>query len=275
MHLMLHGTADTVVITGAGSGIGREFVKLFVADGSTVLAVSLLQSELDHLQCDVPAAGGRLLTLCMDLSEADAAERLVAWCGEHRLAVGTLINNAGFACFGEAVTEVPARVASMIALNITTLTKLAMLFGEQMKAGGRGRILNVGSTAGMVPYPNMAAYCATKAFVNSFTLTLAAELKPFGVTVTCLAPGATQTKFAEAGGILSFSGASQLKALFAAGKGGSPADVARAGYRGLLAGRNFVLTGKLAGTASLVSRLLPQRRIPGLRRNITWLMGPP
>ena len=260
--------ADTVVVTGAGSGIGREFVRLFLAEGTPVLAVSLLQTELDQIGRDLPATPGQLSILCMDLSAADAAERLIAWCREHGMTVGTLINNAGVACFGEAVDEAPARVESMIALNVTTLTKLAIGFGAQMKARGRGRILNVGSTAGMVPYPNMAAYCATKAYVNSFTLTLAAELRPHGVTVTCLAPGATQTRFAEAGGILDFRGASRLKTLFVAGKAGSPANVARDGYRGLLAGRNFVLTGKLARTANLASRLLPQSVLPGLLRRI-------
>jgi len=267
--------SEIVVVTGAGSGIGREFVKLFVADGAQVLAVSLLQEELGELQRDLPAAGRHLSTLCMDLSEADAAERLLAWCQGQGFTVGTLINNAGFACFGEAVDQTVGRMASMIALNVTTLTKLAVLFGAQMKARRQGRILNVGSTAGMVPYPNMAAYCATKAYVNSFTLTLAAELKPYGVTVTCLAPGATQTRFAEAGGITRFGGASRLKDMFAAGQASSPAEVARAGYDGLLTDKKFVLTGKLSGAANLVSRLLPQSSIPETRRRISWLLGPP
>jgi len=256
--------SEVVIITGAGSGIGREFVKLFVADGACVLAVSLLQAELDELSRDIPSGAGQLTTLQMDLTAADAAERLLAFCSDRNITPGTLINNAGFGCFGEAVEENIGKVASMIALNVTTLTKLSLLFGAQMKTRGSGRILNVGSIAGMVPAQNMAAYCATKAYVNSFTLTLAAELKPYGVTVTCLAPGATQTKFAEAGGILGFMGRSKLKSMFAAQKGGSPADVARHGYQGLLAGKNFVLTGKDARTAYLVSRLLPQAIIPRL-----------
>jgi hypothetical protein len=267
--------AGTVVITGAGSGIGREFTRLFVADGSRILAVSLDQAELDRLQPELQPADGQLSTLCMDLAETDSADRLVAWCRDRELTVDTLINNAGFACFGEAVDAAPARVASMIALNVTTLTKLSMLFGAQMKARGRGRILNVGSTAGMVPYPNMAAYCATKAYVNSFTLTLAAELRPHGVTVTCLAPGATQTRFAEAGGILDFPGASQMKTLFVTRKASAPADVAQAGYQALMAGRRFALTGKLSVSANLASRLLPQHMLPEVRRRLSWLMGPP
>ena len=116
-----------------GPAFGREFVKLFVADGAQVLAVSLLQEELGELQRDLPAAGRHLSTLCMDLSEADAAERLLAWCQGQGFTVGTLINNAGFACFGEAVDQTVGRMASMIALNVTTLTKLAVLFGAQME----------------------------------------------------------------------------------------------------------------------------------------------
>jgi hypothetical protein len=266
---------EIVVITGAGSGIGREFVRLFIADGSRVLAVSLLQDELSTLARDVPVGDRQLSTLCMDLSEPDAAERLLAWSGERGFTVGTLVNNAGFACFGETVDQAVARVTSMIALNVTTMTKLAVLVGAQMKARRQGRILNVGSTAGMVPYPNMAAYCATKAYVNSFSSALAAELKPYGVTVTCLAPGATQTRFAESSGLIRYDGASRLKDMFVAGRASSPADVARAGYEGLLANKTFVLVGKLASTANLVSRILPQSSIPETRRRISWLLGPP
>jgi short-subunit dehydrogenase len=257
---------EIALVTGAGSGIGREFVRLLLADGVPVLAVSLLQEELDRLAPDLQPAPGQLLTLRMDLAEPDAAERLLDWCRDRGLVVGTLVNNAGFACYGEAVSLSPARVASMIALNVTTLTKLAMLVGAEMKARGGGRILNVGSTAGLTPFPEMAAYSATKAYVNSFSVTLDAELRPHGVTVTCLAPGATATGFARAGGILDFAGPSRMKALFVEGKAGGPEVVARAGYRALRQGRNFVLAGTLAWAANLASRLVPLRMIPGILR---------
>lgn len=257
---------DIAVVTGAGSGIGRELARLLLADGSSVLAVSLLPAELDSLAQEHPGAGDRLRTLAMDLAEPDSAERLVAWCDAQGLSIGTLVNCAGFACYGEAVELSPARVAAMIALNVTTLTKLSMLVGAQMKARGRGRILNVGSSMGLTPFPEMAAYSASKAFVNTFSVTLDAELRPFGVTVTCLAPGATATNFAAAGGILAFQGRSKIKALFVDGKAAAPAEVARAGYRAMRAGRNFVLAGALARTANLAARLVPLPMIPGVLR---------
>src|SRR5262249_11015079 len=145
----------------------------------------------------------------------DAAATLLQWCQDNDWVPDILINNAGFACFGDAVDLSPERVANMLELNMITLTMTSMLFGRQMKERGHGAILNVGSTAGMIPSVRMASYCASKSYVNTFTYALAAELKPFGVTVTCLTPGATQTKFAQAGGIDTFTGKSLLNNMFA------------------------------------------------------------
>ncbi|AEF37824.1 ketoacyl reductase [Mycolicibacter sinensis] len=256
-----------VIVTGAGSGIGKEFTKLFLQDGSRVLAVSLVQSELDQLSTDFGFAADRLETLQMDLSKPDAGETLLRWCHEHDWVPDTLINNAGFACFGDAVDLEADRVANMLELNIVTLTMTSMLFGQEMKARRSGAILNVGSTAGMVPSTRMASYCGTKSYVNTFTYALAAELKPFGVTVTCLTPGVTQTKFAEAGGIDTFKGKSLLHNVFTNNKAGSPVEVARGGYDALLAGKTHALVGRGSRLATLLARAVSQKRLPTLVRN--------
>ncbi len=256
-----------VVVTGAGSGIGKEFTKLYLEDGSTVLAVSLVQAELDQLCEDFRFGGQRLQTLQMDLSKPDAAAALLQWCQENDWFPDTLINNAGFACFGEAVDLATERVANMLELNVITLTMTSMLFGRQMKERGHGAILNVGSTAGMVPSTRMAAYCGSKSYVNTFTYALAAELKPHGVTVTCLTPGATQTKFAQAGGIDTFTGKSLLHNMFAKNKAGSPAKVARGGYDALAARKRQALVGTGSKLAAVLSRAVSQKRLPTLVRN--------
>jgi uncharacterized protein len=256
-----------VIVTGAGSGIGKEFTKLFLADGSTVLAVSLLDAELAALAAELDPTSQHLQTLQMDLSVPDAAQPLMTWCGEHDWVPDVLINNAGFACYGDAVDLSPERVAQMIRLNVETLTMTSMLFGKAMKARGSGAILNVGSTAGMVPSARFASYGGTKSYVNTFSYALSAELKPYGVTVTCLTPGATQTKFAEAGGIDTFSGKSMLQNMFAKGKAGSPAQVAQAGYRALARGDRQALTGKGAKFAAVISRVIAQKHLPSLIKN--------
>lgn len=256
-----------VIVTGAGSGIGKEFTKLFLEDGSRVLAASLVQTELDELEADFGFAAPRLETLQMDLSKPDAAARLLQWCHDNDWLPDTLINNAGFACFGDSVDLSPERVANMLELNVITLTMTSMLFGRAMKERRGGAILNVGSTAGMMPSTRMASYCGSKSYVNTFTYALAAELKPFGVQVTCLTPGVTQTKFAHAGGIDAFNEKSILHNMFAKNKAGSPAEVAKAGYAALAAGKPHALAGKGATLAAVASRVISQKRIPTLVKN--------
>lgn len=257
----------TVVVTGAGSGIGKEFTRLYLEDGSRVLAVSLVQAELDQLTEDFRLPASRLATLQMDLSKPDAGASLLQWCHDNDWFPDTLVNNAGFACFGDAVDLPVERVANMLELNVTTLTMTSMLFGREMKKRRHGSILNVGSTAGMVPATRLAAYCASKSYVNTFTYALAAELKPYGVTVTCLTPGPTQTKFAQAGGIESFKGKSLLHNMYGKNKATSPAEVAKGAYDALAAGKSQALVGKGAAVAAILSRLVSQKRLPFLVRN--------
>jgi uncharacterized protein len=157
-------TIETALVTGAGAGTGREYVRMLLADGAKVLAVSLLKDELDDLVAASDPADGRLVVKQADLSEPDAAEQLIEWCDEQGYVVDTLINNAGFAIYGLPSEVDLERVETMIGLNVTTCTKLSVLFARQMKQRGRGRILVMGSTAGMAPTPRLGAYCATKAY---------------------------------------------------------------------------------------------------------------
>lgn len=255
---------EQVLVTGAGAGIGREFVRIALAEGHRVLAVSLLPAELAQLRVDFAASGDRLLTHAQDLSAPDAAEALANWCDEQGIVVDTLINNAGFALFGEAVEADLARMRTMVALNVATVTGLSVLFGAKMRARGRGNILNVGSTAGMVPAGRFAIYGASKAYVNLFTVALRQELAEAGVNVTLLTPGATGTHFASTAGIDTFAGQSNLKTLFSKGQAADPADVARAGYEGMRRGKAHVLAGKGARLAALAARLVPLALMPRL-----------
>lgn len=259
---------ELVLITGAGSGIGRELTRLFLQDGSHVFAVSLLQAELDALQQEMDPAGGRLTTLTMDLSQSGAAEKLFAHCEANQLDIDILVNNAGFACFGDVVDVDMRKQQAMIALNVATLTESCMLFGRKMKERRSGSILNVGSTAGILPSARMASYCGSKSYVNTFSYALRAELAPFNVNVTCLTPAAVATNFAKTAEIDTYKGASKLKDIFAAGKASLPADIASAAHRGLRAGKAQVLTGKSAWMVAVLFRLLPQPSIPFVMKGI-------
>ena len=133
-----------------------------------------------------------------DLAEAQAPNRL--W--EHLQSTGTkidvLVNNAGFGAHG-AFAELPLeRQLAMVQVNITAVTHLARLLLPGMIERKRGGILNVASTAGFQPGPNMAVYYATKAYVLSFSEAIAEEVAGTGVTITALCPGSTSTNFAAA-----------------------------------------------------------------------------
>lgn len=233
-----------------------------------MLAVSLLQGGLDTLAADLDPQRERLATLALDLSTDGAAEELFAHCEAQGLSIDVLVNNAGFACYGDAVDLPLERVSNMLALNVVTLTKLSMLFGKPMKERGRGSILNVGSIAGMVPTARFAPYSASKAYVNAFSVALRAELAPFGVVVTCLTPGPVATNFSKAAGIDTFPGASRLKRAFASGEASRPDAIAAAGYRGLREGRAHVLAGSLAWPSAILSRLVSQNFLARLLKGM-------
>lgn len=256
-----------VLVTGAGSGIGKELTKLFLADGSKVLAVSLLDKELAALASELDAPGHSLTTLRMDLATPDAGDELFSWCTSNDWLPDTLVNNAGFGCFGDHVDLAPERITEMLTLNIITLTKTSMHFGKVMKQRGRGAILNVGSIAGMIPSMRVASYGGSKSYVNTFSYALAAELKPYGVTVTCLTPGATQTNFAHTGGFDRFAGKSLIADWYRQGKARSPEEVAKAGYKALKRGQLQALVGKGATLAAVTSRIVSQKRLPHLMKN--------
>ncbi|WP_161976532.1 SDR family oxidoreductase [Mycolicibacterium sp. CH28] len=247
-------STEIALVTGAGSGTGREYTRLLLAEGSaTVVAVSLLADELASLQAELDPDGQRLVIRQADLSRPRAAEDLVQWCDDQGFEVGTLVNNAGFAVYG-APTEVDLeRVETMIGLNVVTTLKLAVLVGRRMKRRGTGRILIMGSTAGLAPTPRLGAYCATKAFTNSFGWSLASELRRSGVQVTVVTPGSFNSKFAATAEVTHNS----LLGRLYAHERLDATTVAQRGYTALRRGRSSVTVGFSGYLVSAVSRLLP------------------
>jgi len=189
-------STETVLITGASSGIGWELAKRFAADGSELILVARREDRLQELADQLQKQHGTVSTiLTHDLSEPDAARQLMDQIHSRGKQVDVLINNAGFGQLG-AFQEIPLeRQLNMIQLNVSSLVALTHLCLPGMLSRKKGIILNVGSTASFQPGPNVAVYYATKAFVLSFSEALWKELKGSGVSVTCLCPGPTKTEF--------------------------------------------------------------------------------
>ena len=154
----------------------------------------------------------------------------------------------------------------MINLNVRLLTELCMVFSRAMIKNRSGNILNVGSTTGMFPTMRFASYGATKAYVNSFSASLRAELRPYNVNVTCLCPSATRTNFSTTSGIDDFNGKSLMKSYFRRGGGARASKVARIGYKGMRRRKAQVIHGPGSTLARLL-RHLPQPVVPVIMRN--------
>jgi short-subunit dehydrogenase len=226
----------TALITGASAGLGRDFARSFAADGHDVILVARRRDRLEALAAELAAAHGIGTTVVdVDFADPAAPRRLVDHVHARGLEVDFLVNNAGFGGTGAFADVSVARETSMVQVNVTALVELTGLLLPAMRARRRGRILNVGSTAGFQPGPFMATYYASKAFVNSFTEALAYELEGSGVTATLSCPGATATEFAGRAG-----NADSL--LFKLGAADS-AGVAREAYQAMMAGRRLVIHG--------------------------------
>jgi uncharacterized protein len=188
--------SETVLITGASSGIGLELAKCFAADGCRLILVARNSPALEKLAGELRRAHGietRVMTA--DLARPETPERIFEELRAADIAVDVLVNNAGFGLQGAFVDLPHPRQLEIIHVNIGALTGLTGWFLPDMIKRNRGGILNVGSVAGFLPGPNMAVYYASKAYVNSFTEALAGELSGTGLTVSALCPGATETNF--------------------------------------------------------------------------------
>lgn len=241
------------LVTGASIGIGREIAILLAQQGHDLVLVARSEGKLHELAAELKQGHGASGTvIAADLGRAGSAQALFDAVQSKGLAVDVLVNNAGFGLKGRFVKMSLAEQQEMIQLNVTTLTELCWLFGRDMAARRRGRILNVGSIASFEPGPEFAVYSATKAYVLSMSEAIDAELREQGVNVTTLCPGAVLTNFHD-------RASNDSKLLLATAM--QPQPVARAGLRALFAGRPVVIPGWLNWLAAFTVRLTPRRLV--------------
>ena len=132
-------------------------------------------------------------TLCMDLARPEAADELYRYCRDKGLVIDILVNNAGIFSFREVIRTDPARIETMIQLHMGTVTRLSRLFAADMCQRHHGYLLNMSSLSCWTPYPGIALYTATKAYIRVFTRALAYELSDYGVHATVVCPGGVAT----------------------------------------------------------------------------------
>ena len=243
---------ETALITGASSGIGAELARCFARNGTDVVLLARRADALESLAHELEAAHPSTAhVLATDLSDAEAADRIADRLDDAEIAVDVLVNNAGFGARGRFAELGAQRQTDMIAVNVTALTGLSRRLLPGMLDRNRGGILNVASTAAFQPGPYMSVYYATKAYVLSFSEGLAEEVAGTGVTVSCLAPGPTDTAFADRAGMRDTT-------LFQLGATMDPAVVAQIGYDGFQEGHSVVIPGAVNRLMAFMTRFLPR-----------------
>jgi len=188
----------TVLVTGASSGIGKEFAILFAEKKYNLVLVARSEDKLNIIAKELEKKFNiKVNVFVCDLSESESSLKLYNEIINENISIDILINNAGFGDFGKFVNGDLTKYLQMINLNIVALTELTGLFLKDMLKRKEGRILNVASTASFQPMPNFAVYAATKSYVLSFTEALHYELKGTGVIASAFCPGPTSTGFQE------------------------------------------------------------------------------
>lgn len=256
--------AMTALVTGASAGLGAAFARLFAADKHDLLLVARRRDRLEVLAHELSGRHGiQAHVFAADLGIPHGPAEVVAEAKRLGLAVEFLVNNAGFGTSGPFVRSDAGRELEMVDVNVRAVVELTHAFVRPMVERGRGRILNLGSTAGFQAGPFMATYYASKAFVNLFTEALSYELRGTGVTATVSCPGATATEFAAVAG-------NEKSRLFRMGAA-PPEQVAREAYRAMMAGKPMIVHGVKNKLAVQMLRVSPRSTV----RAIAAALNPP
>jgi short-subunit dehydrogenase len=229
---------ETVLITGATSGIGLELAKIFAKNGYDQVIVARDEQELATIANGLNSEYGvRVIPIAKDLFDPEAAFQIYDELKAKGVQVDILINDAGQGQYGEFVDTDIRRQLQIVQLNISSLIVLTHAFLADMIARGSGKILNLSSIASKSPGPWQAVYHGTKAFVQSFTEGIRSEVKDKGIVVTALLPGATDTDFFNKADMNSSKIVKDKEKL------SDPADVAQDGYEALMRGDDKVISG--------------------------------
>lgn len=244
-------STETVLITGASSGIGLELARCFAADKSRLVLAARNVPALETLAAELRAQHQITVEVIgADLAKPETAQDIFDQLKGRGVMVDVLVNNAGFGLHGSFAKLPLGRQLEIIQVNNLALVALTGWFVPGMIERGRGGILNVGSVAGFMPGPQMAVYFASKAFVLSFSEALSEELRGTGVSVTNLCPGSTETNFFRV------ARSYQVREMQSARM--SAAEVARSGHRAFRAQRCLDVPGIKNRAVVQLPRILPR-----------------
>jgi short-subunit dehydrogenase len=183
------------LVTGASAGIGIALARELASHGAKLILTARRKDRLEAVAAELSAKGTEVRIVVADLNEPKAAEEIFVATEGAGLIVDILVNNAGLGQFGAFAQSDIEQELSQVRVNCEAMVRLTRLFVPQMVERRRGWVLVLASTASFQPVPYLSTYAATKAFDRFFALGLAAEVARFGVKVTALCPGPTESEF--------------------------------------------------------------------------------
>jgi hypothetical protein len=250
----------TALVTGASSGVGREFARLLAAEGVSLVLVARRLDRLDELATElIDRHGVPVEVLAADLAEEKELAQVEQRLADPERPVDLLVSNAGFAHAG-GFAEVPLETAlSKLDVNVVAPVRLARAVLPRLIAQGKGGIIFVSSLVSSLPMPRSAIYGASKAFLTSFSESLHMEAKQHGVHVTSVAAGLVRTEFHSNAGI----NTKDIPAI----AWGEPDQVAKAGLAAVAAGKVTVIPGAMNKLQIPFFKVAPRAL---LRRWASW-----
>ena len=241
------------LITGASSGIGRDFTKILAKAGCHLVIVARrlerLQEQKEILEKQY---GIQVEAISMDLNNPETPQKLYDELKEKKIEIEVLINNAGVGVYGNFIDIPWEQEKNMLTLDILNLVYMTKLFVKEMVERNSGYILNVASIGAFQPAPTYASYSAAKSFVLNFTEALNYELRHTHVNVTALSPGVTKTEFFQTAGQQNLTLFQKLTIM-------ESYPVAEIGIKAMLKGKPGVIAGRMNAVSMFSYRFLPRR----------------
>ncbi|WP_213948083.1 SDR family oxidoreductase [Luteibacter sp. dw_328] len=242
------------LITGASSGLGRDFAHALAEKGSNVVLAARREEPMERLAEELRSRHGvKAKVVALDLSADGAAASLKLRLDADGIVVDTLINNAGHGITAEFLDAPVDRINAMLRLNVLGLTDLTHVFASDMAKRGGGSVMLVASVAAFQPCPHFAAYAASKAYVLSLGEALHTELKAKKVVVTVLSPGVTETSFFDAAGEAPNAAMKRMMM-----KSRPVVDI---GLAAMAAGKSAVVAGRVNRVMAFLSRLFSRQQL--------------
>lgn len=242
------------LVTGASAGIGTALAEQLAAAGANLVLTARRADRLETLAARLQSTYGiQTKTISADLADPAVAGQLLAATEGAGTPIDILINNAGFGYYGKFAESDPENQRQMVELNCASVVHLTQLFLPKMIERRNGYVMIVASTAAYQPVAYMATYAATKVFDRFFAEALAHEVAEYGIKVSALCPGPTESEFHEIAGTRSQFGRGRQSA----------EEVARLGVEGLIEGKPWVIPYAAGKAMVFMQRLLPRRMVSG------------